>query len=203
MLVRMCFLLQLAIVLLLNIVVFCFCGMVDRTAKRLHIQAGSVAAFCTLLLFLSAFTVSVGDKASVSPAGLMLLLVCAMLCQGGPDIVNAVLLAIPAGVSGWLLCRFYPNVYEPGAFIAIPAVLFSYFAFRRKRQALLCAVMAPVIFALCASIEDACLFGMVYISIGSKAVLDAQIAAMIGLSLLWYLPERWRVRTKNMRLAKN
>lgn len=194
---------QLSTVLLLSFVAFCFCGMADRTAARLRIWTGSAAAFCTLLLFLSAFTVPIGGKASVSPAGIILLLVCTMLCQGGPDIVNAVLLAIPAGVSGWLFCRFAPNVYEPGALIAIPAALFPYFAFRRKRQALLSAAAAPVVYALCTALEDACLFGIIYIPIGEKMVLDAQITVIAALSFLWYLPDGWRLRTKNMRLAKN
>lgn len=179
---------RLSTVLLLCFILLAFCRMTGKTAERLRIKEGSIAAFSVLLLALSAFIIPIGKIVSVHPAGLMLLIVSIMLCEGVPDIILAMLLGVPTGIAAWLCYRFLPTPYEAALVIALPIVPTAYFAMRRKRQALLCVEFAPFVFSICLMAEDFLLFGMTDLAVGSALAFDVQVVNAAVLSLLWYLP---------------
>lgn len=176
----------------------CFClflfacvGLTRRTAWRLRVQEGAIAACALLLLALSAFPLALSDAVSVSPASLLLLLIGLYLCRGWPDIAEALLIAVLSGALGWCLYSLIP-AYEAGALIALPAALVPRLLLRRRRTALLCAVAAPLVFGLCRALEDWYLFDWRMLELGGGVQLDAQVAALFLLALLWYVPSRRR-----------
>ena len=128
---------------------------------------------------------------SVSPASLLLLLIGLYLCRGWPDIAEALLIAVLSGVLGWCLYSLIP-AYEAGALIALPAALVPRLLLRRRRTTLLCAVAAPLVFGLCRALEDWYLFDWRMLELGGGVQLDAQVAALFLLALLWYVPSRRR-----------
>jgi hypothetical protein len=183
---------SLATLLLFCLFLFACVGLTGRTAWRLRVQEGAIAAFALVLLALSAFPVALSDDISLSCASLLLFATALRLCRGVPDIVEALLCAVPAGALGWCLYSLVP-FYEAGALLAVPAALIPRLLLRRKRTALLAAVTAPLVFGLCRTLEDWYLFDWRALALGGGVQFDAQIAALFLLALLWYLPVRRRV----------
>ena len=161
---------SLAALLLFCLFLFACVGLTRRTAWRLRVQEGAIAACALLLLALSAFPLALSDAVSVSPASLLLLLIGLYLCRGWPDIAEALLIAVLSGVLGWCLYSLIP-AYEAGALIALPAAL---------------------VFGLCRALEDWYLFDWRMLELGGGVQLDAQVAALFLLALLWYVPSRRR-----------
>ena len=182
---------SLAALLLFCLFLFACVGLTRRTAWRLRVQEVAIAACALLLLALSAFPLALSDAVSVSPASLLLLLIGLYLCRGWPDIAEALLIAVLSGVLGWCLYSLIP-AYEAGALIALPAALVPRLLLRRRRTALLCAVAAPLVFGLCRALEDWYLFDWRMLELGGGVQLDAQVAALFLLALLWYVPSRRR-----------
>lgn len=162
---------SLATLLLFCLFLFACVGLTGRTAWRLRVQEGAIAAFALVLLALSAFPIALSDDISLSCASLLLFATALRLCRGVPDIVEALLCAVPAGALGWCLYSLVP-FYEAGALLAVPAAL---------------------VFGLCRTLEDWYLFDWRALALGGGVQFDAQIAALFLLALLWYLPVRRRV----------
>ena len=72
---------SLAALLLFCLFLFACVGLTRRTAWRLRVQEGAIAACALLLLALSAFPLALSDAVSVSPASLLLLLIGLYLCR--------------------------------------------------------------------------------------------------------------------------
>lgn len=182
---------RLSTLLLLCLFLFCCTHLTERTAWRLRVQEGSIAALSLLLLALSAFPVQLSASVSLSPASLLLLAVSLRLCRGLPDIVEGLLMALLCGVLGWCVYNLL-TVYEMGLLPALPAALLPWLLGGRKRTALLCATAAPLFFGLCRTLEDWYLFDWQVWELGGGVQLDAQMAAICLLALLWYVPLRRR-----------
>lgn len=182
-------LLQLATVLLACIFILTCTGVADHTCMRLRVKRGHLAAWSILMLFLSALPIRIGDGA-LNPAAILLLLTSAMLCRGTPDILLSLLLALLAGIGGWLLVRLFPNAAEPGALLAALPALLAWTILPRRRMALLACAAAPLFSGLGALMEDAILYGFCVPEIGAGTQLDAQITGLFLLSVLWYIPVR-------------
>lgn len=178
---------RLSTLLLLCLFLFCCVRLTARTAWRLRVREGSIAALSLVLLALSAFPVTLSPSVTLSPASVVLLLTALWLCRGMPDIVEGLLMALLSGVLGWCLYNLL-TVYEMGMLLALPAALLPWLLGGRKRTALLSAVAAPLFFGLCRTLEDWYLFDWRSLEIGGGIQLDAQMAAIFLLSLLWYVP---------------
>jgi len=187
---------RLSTLLLIIIFVFSCLRLTARTAWRLCINEGTIAAGSLLLLALSAFPVSISEGFSLSPASLLLLVAGLWLCRGAADIFEALLAALLGGLLGWCL-NSMTTIYEPGLLIALPSAILPAFFFRRKRTGLLAAIASPLLFGICQTLEEWYLFDLQAISLGGGIQLDAQIAAMFLLAILWYIPHRQRTLNRS------
>lgn len=178
---------RLSTLLLVCLFLFACVRLTERTAWRLRIREGTIAALALALLALSAFPVSLSASLSIAPGSIALLLFAIYLCRGLPDIVEALFTALLSGVLGWCLCSIF-TVYEMGALLALPAALLPWLLNGRKRTALLAAIAAPLFYGLCRTLEDWYLFDWRIFEIGGGIQLDAQVAAIFLLALLWYIP---------------
>ena len=178
---------RLSTLLLICLFLFACTHLTAKTAWRLRIQDGHIAALSLALLALGAFPLSLSASVTVNPASAALLVYALLLCRGLPDILEALLTGLLAGLLGWGLCSLI-RFYEMGFLLALPAAILPALLQSRKRTALLAATCAPLFYGLFRMLEDWYLFDWRTLAFGGDIQLDAQIAALFLLALLWYLP---------------
>lgn len=178
---------RLSTLLLICLFLFACTRLTAKTAWRLRIQDVHIAALSLALLALGAFPLSLSESVTVNPASAALLLYALCLCRGVPDILEALLTGLLAGLIGWCLCSLI-HFYEMGVLLALPAAILPALLQSRKRTALLAAACAPLFYGLFRMLEDWYLFDWRVLEFGGGIQLDAEIAALFLLALLWYLP---------------
>lgn len=181
--------LQISTVILIGLFILCCTGNMDGILARFRFRTGRIAALSLLLMALSALEYRLGAGFSVYPASLAALTFSILAVRGERDAYSLPLAAFAGGVLGWLLSRAFPNAWEAGALLALPAALLARVLYRGPRTGLCLPLLSPLFYALCVMLEDWYLFGFASLGLGSALQLDAQLCGATLYGLLLLLPD--------------
>lgn len=182
---------QLSLLLLLCLVVLCCTGNLDRSAKRLTLRPGSVAAVAVLLALLSAFEWEPFSGITLLPAGLLLLGFSIWAARCAADAYTVPLAAFLTGLLSFLLAGAFPDALEPGLLVALPAALLARLFYRNERNAragLLLTLLSPLFYALFVTLSDWYLFGFVRLTLYDAVQFDAAVSGACLYALFCRIP---------------
>ncbi len=183
---------HLSTVLLIGLFLLCCTHNLDAFARRIPFRTGRAVALFALLLMISSFDFELSAGVSLHPASLLLLMLALVPAGREKESYSLLLAAFGAGVLGWLLTRAFPEAPEAGALMALPAAVLARVLYRTPRTGLGMVLLSPLMYELCAMLEDWYLFGFASISLGDGLQFDAQMAGMLLYGALLLLPDPTR-----------
>ena len=155
--------------------------VLDRALLRLGVRRAAAAITALAVLLSTGWEQQVLTNCAVYPEALLAVAVSAWMCRRRP-VGRALLAAAIGGLAAWGMLSAWPNASEQGMLVGLPAAVAA-MTLPNAREALLCAVLAPIVCGLATAMQDWYLFDMFYLRLGSAVQLDAILFAATALLL--------------------